>query len=67
MLQISFLRDKKEEALQRLAIKNFNDFSLVEKALDLDNERKKTQTELDSLQNKWVNYLKAGKLLKQTI
>jgi seryl-tRNA synthetase len=49
MLQISFLRDKKEEALQRLAIKNFNDFSLVEKALDLDNERKKTQTELDSL------------------
>jgi seryl-tRNA synthetase len=49
MLQISFLRDKKEEALQRLAIKNFNDFSLVEKALDLDNERKKTQTELDGL------------------
>ncbi|MEP7168899.1 MAG: serine--tRNA ligase [Bacteroidota bacterium] len=49
MLQISFLRDKKEEALQRLAIKNFNDFSLVEKSLALDEDRKKTQTELDSL------------------
>jgi seryl-tRNA synthetase len=49
MLQISFLRDNKEEALQRLAIKNFNDISLIEKALELDGQRRKTQTELDSL------------------
>jgi seryl-tRNA synthetase len=49
MLQISFLRDKKEEALQRLAIKNFNDSALIDKALEFDDQRKKTQTELDSL------------------
>lgn len=49
MLQISFLRDKKEEALQRLDIKNFNDSSLINSALELDDQRRKTQSELDSL------------------
>src|SRR5881628_2790978 len=49
MLQISFLRDHKEEALQRLAIKNFTDTALVEKIISLDEERRKTQMELDNL------------------
>lgn len=49
MLQISFLRDNKEEALQRLALKNFNNTELIEKALALDEQRKKTQMELDTL------------------
>lgn len=49
MLQIAFLRDKKEEALQRLAIKNFNEISLIDSAIELDEQRKKTQTELDNL------------------
>ncbi len=49
MLQISFLRDNKDEVLQRLAIKNFTDSVLVESALKLDEQRKKTQTELDNL------------------
>ena len=49
MLQIAFLRDKKDEALQRLAIKNFNEISLIDTAIELDDQRKKTQTELDNL------------------
>lgn len=49
MLQISFLRDNKEEALQRLALKNFNNTELIDKALALDEQRKKTQMELDTL------------------
>src|SRR6188768_753998 len=49
MLQIAFLRDNKEEALQRLAIKNFSEISLIDNALELDEQRRKTQTELDSL------------------
>lgn len=49
MLQISFLRDHKEEALQRLAVKNFNNTELIDKALALDEQRKKTQLELDTL------------------
>jgi len=49
MLQIAFLRDKREEALQRLALKNFNEISLIDTAIELDDQRKKTQTELDNL------------------
>lgn len=49
MLQISFLRDHKEEALQRLSIKNFTDTSLIESALQLDEQRRKTQVELDNI------------------
>lgn len=49
MLQISFLRDHKEEALQRLAVKNFNNTELIDKALALNEQRKKTQLELDTL------------------
>src|SRR6185436_4765399 len=49
MLQVSFLRDKKEEALQRLSIKNFTDLPLIDSVLELDDQRRKTQSELDSL------------------
>lgn len=49
MLQISFLRDNKEEALQRLSIKNFGEIILIEKAIELDEQRRKTQAELDNL------------------
>lgn len=49
MLQVIFIRDKKEEALQRLAIKNFTDTALVNQVIELDEQRRKTQSELDNL------------------
>ncbi|MFI5220283.1 MAG: serine--tRNA ligase [Bacteroidia bacterium] len=49
MLQISFLRDHKDDALKRLAVKNFTDTALIENALLIDEHRRKTQTELDNL------------------
>ena len=47
MLQISYLRKNKEEVIERLAIKNFDASSIIEKAIELDNQRRQTQNELD--------------------
>ncbi len=49
MLRISYLRDHKEEAIQRLALKNFTDVDLIEKIVQYDEQRKKMQLELDNL------------------
>jgi seryl-tRNA synthetase len=49
MLQIAYLRDKTDEAIQRLAIKNFTDTALIQQILESDNQRRKLQTELDAL------------------
>jgi len=51
MLQLHYIRENKEEAIERLAIKNFDAKVIVEKILDLDNDRRRTQNELDSLLN----------------
>ena len=51
MLQLNYIRENKEEAIERLAIKNFDAKVIVEKILDLDNDRRRTQNELDSLLN----------------
>lgn len=47
MLQVNFLRDNKSLALEGLKKKNFNALDLVDKAIALDDERKKIQFELD--------------------
>ena len=49
MLQISVIREKTKEVIERLAVKNFNAESIVNNIIDLDNKRKKIQTELDTL------------------
>lgn len=49
MLQIAYLRDNTDEVIQRLAIKNFTDTTLINAVLKCDNERRKIQTELDTL------------------
>mgnify|MGYP001282466550 CR=1 FL=1 len=49
MLQIGYLRDHTEEALQRLAIKNFTDTGLIQQIINADAERRKIQAELDAL------------------
>jgi seryl-tRNA synthetase len=47
MLTVPYLRDKKEEAISRLAIKNFNNTELIEEILRLDDERRTIQQEND--------------------
>lgn len=49
MLQLNYIREHKEEVITRLAIKNFDAKELVEKILSIDNNRRKTQTDLDAL------------------
>lgn len=49
MLQIQYLREKKDEVIARLAIKNFDARELMDKILAADNDRRKTQAELDAL------------------
>jgi len=49
MLSLSYLRDHREEALSRLAVKRFAEPDLVDQVLDRDEERRKIQAELDAL------------------
>lgn len=66
MLQLQYIREKKEEAIQRLAIKNFDAKAILEQVLELDNDRRRTQNELDSLLNE-ANVIakQVGDLYKQ--
>ncbi|MCW3105309.1 MAG: serS [Bacteroidetes bacterium] len=51
MLQLNYIREKKDEAIARLAIKNFDARPVLEQVLELDNDRRKTQNELDAILN----------------
>lgn len=66
MLQLNYIRDKKDEAIERLAIKNFDAKPILEQVLELDNDRRRTQNELDSLLNE-ANIIakQVGDLYKQ--
>lgn len=48
MLQVSYIRENKEEVLKRLAVKNFKNLDLVEDIIHLDDQRKRAQTQLDN-------------------
>ena len=52
MLQVAFIRNNKEEVLQRLTVKNFTEPELVDEIISLDDERKKLQLEFDNTQAK---------------
>jgi seryl-tRNA synthetase len=47
MLSIAYLRENKEEAIERLSKRFFNKVELVENAIQLDKERRETQKTLD--------------------
>lgn len=47
MLTVPYLRDQKEEALERLSIKNFSNTTLVDEILRFDEERRQFQQEND--------------------
>lgn len=49
MLQVTFIRQHKEQTIAQLKIKNFIDLYLIDKILELDDTRKKIQFELDEL------------------
>lgn len=48
MLTIKLLREQKDEVINRLKIKNFDAKSLIEEIIQIDDERKETQNNLDA-------------------
>ena len=52
MLSVNFIKHNKDHVLQRLAVRNFNDSKLVEKIIELEDERKKLQFDFDETQSK---------------
>ena len=52
MLQVSFLRQNRELAKQKLAVKHFAQPDLVDTVIDLDDERKQLQAAFDETQAK---------------
>ena len=55
MLQVNYIRENKEEVLNRLQIKNFKQPELVHQVIELDDLRKHTQSQLDSTLEKAKN------------
>ncbi len=50
MLQLSYIRDNKEDVLKRLAIKNFKDAeTIINSVIELDNNRKMAQRQADDV------------------
>src|ERR1700761_3684130 len=48
MLQVSYIRDNREQVLERLAVKNFKQPDLVDEIIQLDDTRRQTQAKLDN-------------------
>ncbi|MBU1009289.1 MAG: serine--tRNA ligase [Bacteroidetes bacterium] len=49
MLTVQFIRDNKQEVLDRLSIKNFSNNALIEEVLQLDESRRVTQKDHDDI------------------
>ncbi len=47
MLQVNYIKENKQEVIERLAIKNFTDTDIINKIIFLDNNRKEIQKKLD--------------------
>jgi seryl-tRNA synthetase len=66
MLQVSHIRQNRDTVLERLAIKNFSEPQLVDEVIDLDDARKRIQTDFDNTQAKVNNASKdIGNLMRQ--
>ncbi|MDQ6814022.1 MAG: serine--tRNA ligase [Bacteroidota bacterium] len=52
MLQISYIRQHRDNVLEKLAVKNFHQPELVDEVIALDDERKRLQAEFDNTQAK---------------
>jgi len=49
MLQVSYIRDNREQVLERLAVKNFKQPQLVDEIIQLDEKRRTTQNQMDNV------------------
>ncbi len=49
MLQLNFIRDNRDTVLERLAVKNFKQPGLVDEIISLDEKRRQTQNQSDSI------------------
>jgi len=49
MLQVNYIRENREKVLERLSKRNFKQPELVDEIIKIDEERRSTQTSLDSL------------------
>ncbi len=66
MLQVSYIRNNREEVVEKLAIKHFNDIDIIDKILTLDDTRKKTKHSLDQVLESINNLSKTiGNLMKE--
>jgi seryl-tRNA synthetase len=66
MLQVSLIREHKQQVIDRLAIKNFDATAIIETILDLDEQRRGTQKKLDdSLSEANILAREIGNLFKQ--
>jgi seryl-tRNA synthetase len=66
MLQVSFIRQNREDVLERLSIKNFSQLDIVDEVIALDDERKKLQADFDNTQARVNSASKEiGVLMKQ--
>lgn len=52
MLQVSYIRDNREQVLERLAVKNFKQLGLVDDIIQLDEQRRSLQSSSEELQSK---------------
>ena len=52
MLQVSYIRDNREQVLERLAVKNFKQPGLVDEIIKLDEQRRSLQISSEDLQSK---------------
>jgi len=49
MLQVNYIRENREKVLERLSIRNFKQPELVDEIIKIDEQRRSTQTSLDSI------------------
>jgi len=52
MLTVKYIKENKNQVIERLAIKNYFNTEVIEKVIHLDNERKKNQADQDNAQAK---------------
>jgi seryl-tRNA synthetase len=49
MLQLNYIRENRDQVLERLAVKNFKQTQLVDEIISLDENRRQTQNRVDSI------------------
>jgi seryl-tRNA synthetase len=49
MLQVNYIRDNKEQVLERLSVRGFKQTQLVDEIIQLDEKRRQTQNRVDSV------------------